>query len=178
MNDRNAAGAPAIDTSRPHLLTRRTWLGVAALGVTGVLASSMVLRRFGIAGAGTASAQEITVYKSPTCGCCEQWIKHVEDHGFTVRMEDLANMEPIKRRYAVPPQLWSCHTSVVGGYTVEGHVPADLIQKLLAEKTPVAGIAVPGMPQGAPGMEQGQEKVRYEVLTFTRDGEVETYAVR
>ena len=124
-------------------------------------------------------AAEIVVYKSPTCGCCGKWIEHMIAEGFTVRVENVPDVAPIKRRHAIPEKLWSCHTSTINGYAIEGHVPADVIATLLRERKAVAGIAVPGMPQGAPGMEQGSlQKDRYEVLAFTADGRIETYAVR
>ena len=99
--------------------------------------------------------------------------------GFAVRVENVPDVTPIKRRHSIPQKVWSCHTSLVGGYAIEGHVPADVIGQLLREGKAVAGIAVPGMPQGAPGMEQGVlRNDRYEVLAFTADGGLETYAIR
>src|SRR3990172_3983402 len=90
-------------------------------------------------------AQEITVYKSPTCGCCNKWVTHLEQHGFSVAAHDVADVNRVKAQLGVPPTLGSCHTAVVGGYVIEGHVPADLIARLLAQPPAVAGVAVPGM---------------------------------
>jgi hypothetical protein len=96
-----------------------------------------------------------------------------------MRTSDLMDLEPIKNRHQVPAALHSCHTALVGGYVVEGHVPADLIERLLRERPPVVGIAVPGMPVGSPGMEvPGGRADRYEVLTFDRDGKTRVFATR
>ena len=95
----------------------------------------------------------MTVYKSPTCGCCVKWIDHLEENGFVVKTVTRRNMNPVKAKYMVPASMESCHTGVVDGYVVEGHVPAREIKRLLAEGIDAAGIAVPGMPIGSPGME-------------------------
>ena len=104
-------------------------------------------------------------------------MKHLRSSGFNVSKELMADVTPMKQRYGVPEDLWSCHTAVVDGYAVEGHVPADLIQKMLLERRAIAGLAAPGMPNGAPGME-GPTRDRYEVIAFTRTGVTEVYAVR
>jgi hypothetical protein len=119
----------------------------------------------------------IVVYKTPTCGCCNDWVDHVKDHGFTVVAHDLNDLSQIKRQLGVPAGRISCHTAVVRGYTVEGHVPADLIQRMLAEKPRFRGLTVPGMPMGSPGME-GPWKDDYDVLSFDEHGNVEVYARR
>ena len=124
-----------------------------------------------------AHAGEITVYKSPTCQCCELWLRHMRWAGFAVTERNVPDMRKIKTEHRVPDRLASCHTSVVGGYVVEGHVPADLIQRLIDEQPAVAGLADPGMPAGSPGMESAAPRP-YEVLTFTRDGETAVYATR
>lgn len=113
------------------------------------------------------SALVMTVYKSPTCGCCTAWVDHVRLNGFRVVAIDTNDVDTVKRRYGVAPEHSSCHTAIVGGYVVEGHVPAEDIRRLLAQRPPVSGLAVPGMPMGSPGME-GAYKQAYEVLTFTR----------
>jgi hypothetical protein len=129
--------------------------------------------------AGAAPTSDVTVYKSPTCGCCTEWVTHLRRHGFRVKTEDLADLQPIKTRHGVPTALQSCHTALVGGYVVEGHVPADLIERLLRERPMIAGLAVPGMPVGSPGMEvPGVPADRYRVLTFDRSGKTEVYATR
>lgn len=123
------------------------------------------------------AADTIVVYKTPTCGCCSDWVDHAREYGFTVIAYDLDDLTPVKRQLGVPPGRISCHTSVVRGYTVEGHVPADLIQKMLAERPRIRGLTVPGMPMGSPGME-GPWKDDYDVLAFDDDGNVTVYARR
>jgi len=125
--------------------------------------------------AAPALAEEITVYKSPTCGCCKAWVKHLQANGFTVVAKDVRDVAPYKETYGVPPRLGACHTARVDGYTVEGHVPAADIRRLLQERPPVRGLAVPGMPPGSPGMES-RSPVRYETLTFDADGRIAVYA--
>ena len=112
---------------------------------------------------------EIKVYKSPTCGCCEKWVEHLRTEGFAVVTHDVADVTPIKLENGVKPELSACHTAFVDGYVVEGHVPASDIRRLLAERPSVAGLAVPGMPVGSPGME-GPKPVPYEVLSFGAQG--------
>lgn len=104
---------------------------------------------------------------------------HLRRQGFTVRVENLANLRPIKAKYGVPADLEACHTALVDGYVVEGHVPADLIVRLLRERPPVVGLAVPGMPAGSPGMEwPGGAGERYQVFTFDRRGKAGVFATR
>ncbi|MET0100089.1 MAG: DUF411 domain-containing protein [Sedimenticola sp.] len=123
------------------------------------------------------SAEEIVVYKSPTCGCCNDWIKHLEKNGFSVQAHDKNNMSEIKQELGVPRRLQSCHTAQVNGYVIEGHVPADLISKMLREKPQIQGLSVPGMPMGSPGME-GPRKDDYNIMTFTESGKTSVYASR
>ena len=125
--------------------------------------------------AGSAPASEVTVYKNATCGCCAGWIRHLESSGFTVRAYDVPDVSYYKERFGVRPELATCHTAVVEGYVVEGHVPAADIKRLLRERPSVTGIAVPGMPSGSPGME-GPRKERYRVYSFDYDGHVDVYA--
>ncbi len=120
-------------------------------------------------------AADIMVYKSPTCGCCNGWVRHLQENGFNVKTKDLANVSPLKRELGVTPRLASCHTAVVDGYVVEGHVPAEDIKRLIKERPAVAGITVPGMPMGSPGME-GPRKDRYQVLTFDKAGKTAVFA--
>lgn len=112
-------------------------------------------------------AQKITVYKSPSCGCCSKWVRHLEENGFDVKVHDRRDLEPIKDNLGVNPKYQSCHTAVVDNYVIEGHVPADDIQRLLAEKPHIKGLMVPGMPMGSPGME-GPRKDRYSVLAVDK----------
>ncbi len=124
-----------------------------------------------------AMADEVVVYKSPSCGCCSKWVEHLEDNGFTVKSQNQRNMSSIKKAMGVPGHLQSCHTAKVGDYVIEGHVPADLVIRLLQEKPAVRGLTVPGMPMGSPGME-GPRKDEYNVLTFQADGKTAVYANR
>lgn len=117
------------------------------------------------------------VYKDPNCGCCHNWVEIMRAGGFEVSVRDTGDMASIKTRYQVGRQLASCHTALVGGYVVEGHVPADVIRKLLSDKPKVLGIAVPGMPVGSPGME-GTPKQAYDILTFDSAGKTTVFARR
>lgn len=124
-----------------------------------------------------ASADTVVVYKTPTCGCCNAWVDHVREHGFPVVTHDLDDLADIKRDLGVPAGRISCHTATVRGYTVEGHVPADLIRRMIDERAPIRGLTVPGMPMGSPGME-GLIKQDYDVLAFDSAGVVSAYAKR
>ena len=97
----------------------------------------------------------VTVYKTATCGCCSDWVKHIQASGFAVQAHEVADVAPIRRKFGVPEELASCHTAVVGGYLIEGHVPAADIKRLLREKSRAKGLSVPGMVVGSPGMERG-----------------------
>jgi len=124
-----------------------------------------------------AAVPEIVVFKSPTCGCCEDWITHLRANGFTVTVNDVGNAAA-RRRLGIPQQLGSCHTGEVGGYAVEGHVPAREILRLLQERPAAAGIAVPGMPIGSPGMDgpaYGNRRDPYDVLLVARDGSTRVF---
>lgn len=114
----------------------------------------------------------ITVYKSPTCGCCKKWVHHLTKNGFSVKaidQDDRNKLNRIKATGGVSPQLASCHTAFIDGYVIEGHVPAKDIERLLKERPRVAGLSVPGMPMGTPGME-GYRKDPFNVVSFTRKG--------
>lgn len=119
---------------------------------------------------------QVVVYKNESCGCCGAWIEHLESHGFPVEARNVDNLDPIKQRVGVPPGMGSCHTAEVGGYFIEGHVPAAEIQRLLAEKPQAKGLTVPGMPVGSPGMEQGGRVTPYQVLLVHADGSTSVYA--
>ena len=117
------------------------------------------------------------VYKSPTCGCCTKWVDYLRDAGMEVNTTDTEDMGSIKERFGVPGKLSSCHTAVVGGYIVEGHVPFEDIQRLLKERPDAAGLAVPAMPIGSPGMEvEGRPADNYNVLLFDANGNQRVYA--
>ena len=124
----------------------------------------------------SAEMQKVDVYKSPTCGCCTLWVEHMKKSGFSVEVHEVRNVMPFRQRFGVPDAMGSCHTAVVGGYAIEGHVPAADIKQLLREKPKAAGLAVPGMVQGSPGMEQGQGKDPYNTLLFSADGRSTIFA--
>lgn len=147
----------------------------AALVLGGVVAAFSPLRN--AASSEVPAPTEITVYKTPTCGCCTAWVEHLEKNGFAVKAKDIPDLTALKRHYGVTSELASCHTGFVGGYVIEGHVPADVIARLLKEKPHVKGIAVPGMPMGSPGME-GPRKDPYDVIAFDSAGTKSVYASR
>ena len=119
----------------------------------------------------------IQVYKAPTCGCCGEWIEHLREHGFTVEVIDQPNMMAVKSELGLPGELASCHTARIAGYLVEGHVPAEDIKRLLEERPQVAGLAVPGMPIGSPGMEvEGRPADAYDVVAFEASGQTSVWA--
>ncbi len=119
----------------------------------------------------------VTVYHSPACNCCGNWISYMQAEGFPVEVEEVTDPALVKREYAIPAALYSCHTAVVDGYILEGHVPAADIRRLLDERPAVRGIAVPGMPIGAPGMEtEGVAPQPYDVLTFDAAGNTTVWA--
>jgi hypothetical protein len=125
--------------------------------------------------AATSKEPTITVYKDASCGCCKSWIEHLIKHGYRVDAKDSDDMTEIKRSLGVPEALTSCHTAVVNGYLIEGHVPAADIARLLKTKPKIAGLAVPGMPMGSPGME-GPRKQKYDVLSFDKAGKTKVFA--
>lgn len=119
----------------------------------------------------------VTVYKSASCGCCHKWIDHLRAAGFTVTAFDTEDLTSVATSMGVPFRLSSCHTARVGNYVIEGHVPADLIKKLLDEHPALAGLAVPGMVTGSPGME-GPNPQHYDVIAWDRTGKTTVYARR
>ena len=134
--------------------------------------------------AGSSAQQQpkpvaITVYKSASCGCCVKWVDHMKANGFAATVRDVENIGALKLKLGIRPEYSSCHTTEVGGYVVEGHVPADVVQRLLKERPKIAGIAVPNMPAGSPGMEvESGRKDRYDILAFTSDGKTSVYDKR
>jgi hypothetical protein len=124
--------------------------------------------------AASAANPVIEVYKSEYCGCCKEWVKHLEANGFTVNAQNVANPSDYREKFGIPANLGSCHTGFVQGYALEGHVPASEIKRLLAERPNAKGLAVPSMPLGSPGME-GPRKDPYDVLLVNRDGRYSTY---
>ena len=150
----------SINRQRRLLLT-----GAAALG----LAASGLVR--------AQAAQGIEVWKDPNCGCCQDWISHLEQNGFKAKVFETGN-NAARARLGMPQPLGSCHTALVQGYVIEGHVPAQDIQRLLKEKPNALGLAVPGMPIGSPGMDgpaYGGRRDRYEVLLVLKDGSTRVF---
>ncbi|HEX5723999.1 MAG TPA: DUF411 domain-containing protein [Longimicrobiaceae bacterium] len=157
------------------MLSRRAFFGALAGGAALALTGRDVFAQQGRGG------PAMTIYKSPTCGCCANWVEHAQGAGFrtTVRDLDAAAMAEVKQRYGITARLQSCHTAVVNGYAVEGHVPADLVQRLLRQRPRgVVGIAAPGMPVGSPGMEMGARRDPYDVLAWDRRGRITLFASR
>lgn len=146
-------------------VNRRQLLGVlSAVAVAGVRP---------LAQKGTA----IQVYKDPTCGCCALWVEHLRKAGFSATVMDVEDMTAVKDKHGVPRQARSCHTAVVDGYVLEGHVPSEDVQRLLKQRSAVVGLAVPGMPIGSPGMEvAGMKPQAYNVLAFDKAGQTTVFA--
>lgn len=122
----------------------------------------------------------LSVYKTATCGCCGKWVDHMKANGFDARVQDVDDLDAVKKKLGVPPAVGSCHTSRVDGYIVEGHIPAGTVHRLLKERPAgIAGLAVPGMPIGSPGMEvPGGRRQPYLILTFDKDGKTTIYERR
>lgn len=117
---------------------------------------------------GQATAATIAVIKDPNCGCCTEWVEHLRREGFTVSVTDTSDQPARSARLGVPEELRGCHTATIGGYVIEGHVPAADIRRLLAERPKGIGLAVPGMPMGSPGMEQGGRSEPYVTVLFDK----------
>jgi len=124
------------------------------------------------------ASKTATVYKQVGCGCCSIWAEQLRKLGFKVSTLEVTDLPRTKLAYGVPPSTHTCHTALIDGYVFEGHVPLDLVQKVLKERPKIAGLAVPGMPIGSPGMEMGSRKDAYDVLSFDRDGKTSVYARR
>jgi hypothetical protein len=137
-----------------RLCTRRAMLGLISSVTVGLAA-----------GASAATRPTIKVWKDPNCGCCTGWVEHLRRNGFTATVVETADMQAVKTRLGVPAELAACHTAEIAGYIIEGHVPAQAITRLLAQKPDALGLAVPGMPIGSPGMEGGTPEV-YDVILF------------
>ncbi|MEB3343420.1 DUF411 domain-containing protein [Okeania sp.] len=122
-------------------------------------------------------ALNITVYRTPTCGCCKGWVEHIQKNGFQVTdiVKPESEIQTIRQKYNLPSDLTSCHTSEIGGYLVEGHIPVADVKRLIAQKPDVAGISVPGMPIGTPGMEMGDRQQSFDVFAFEKDGQTRVF---
>jgi hypothetical protein len=142
-----------------------------------ILVSVVLLALAGVFAYQSDGSPTLVVYKSPDCGCCKEWVKHMEEAGFEVEVHDVEDMNSVKQQQGVNGSLASCHTAVIDGYVIEGHVPAEDVARLLAERPAILGLSVPGMVVGSPGMEQGSPANydAYDVLTFDGTGATSVY---
>lgn len=156
-------GLQTSETPLSPARTMRRLLMVAAIATT--------------TGIGAAFAgDEVTMFKDPNCGCCGKWAEHMRANGFTVKEVSSADMGEVKADAGVPQKLGSCHTAKVGGYVVEGHVPASDVRRMLLERPAIVGLSAPGMPLGSPGMEGPYPADRYDVISFDREGATAVFA--
>ena len=125
---------------------------------------------------GASSLPQVEVFKNPDCGCCGAWVDHLKAAGFPVKVNETPDTSTIRKKHGIPDEFGSCHTGVVSGYAVEGHVPAEDIKRLLAKKPVAIGLSVPGMPVGSPGMEAGSRKDPYQVLLIDKAGRSSVFA--
>ena len=123
----------------------------------------------------TVNPALITVWKNPDCGCCKEWIAHLQKSGFEVLAKDVPDTAPIRQKLGLPAKFGSCHTAQMGAYVLEGHVPAQEVRRLLRDQPKAVGLAVPGMPIGSPGMEVGKRQDPYDVLLVLADGSSRVY---
>lgn len=154
--------------------TRRQLLGIGLASAAAALIAAVAPSAGGRTG--EPAPDTVVVYLSPTCSCCSRWVQHLRDAGLRVEVRN-ENMSELKARLGIPPDLASCHTATVGGYVIEGHVPAADIRRLLAERPRARGLAAPGMPLGSPGMEQVGRVNPYEVLLFDGAAKPTVYAL-
>lgn len=150
------------------IIKNKIFIGTLSLVIISALAGFILSQK-------VSAEAEMTVYKSPTCGCCTKWIKHMEENGFKVNAVDVLEMNIVKEKYGINRELASCHTAVIEGYVIEGHVPAVDVKRLLSEKPDVVGLSVPGMPAGSPGMEMSDRVDRYSVIAISKDGDTEVF---
>jgi len=139
------------------------------------LAAGLLVVNAGVSAKSPDKPIDIVVHRSPTCTCCGKWVKHLKDNNFNVEDIVTENVQAIKDKHGVPREMASCHTAIVDGYVVEGHVPANDIKTLLQTKPKVVGIAVPGMVNGSPGMEMGDAKDAYKVVSFDRENHTKVF---
>lgn len=187
--NRHKRHTPSAASSRR--IGRATWIaggiGLAVVATVGVLVfaggsdkdvASLAASAITTASDPSGSALPVVdVYKTPSCGCCSKWVDHLREEGFEVRTTDMRDLTDFKASHGVPRQLESCHTALVAGYVLEGHVPGADVQRLLEERPAIAGLAVPGMPIGSPGMElPGSNAQPYDVIAFRNDGSTHVFA--
>lgn len=172
---KRATAGHSRDRQPPIRRPRRSWrarvLSVIVVGVFAAWGARIWSSEATLAALGT-----VETFRNPGCECCAKWVARMKEHGFAVAMHSTSDVSSVKRTHGVLASLESCHTSIVGGYVFEGHVPPDLIERVLRERPAIAGLAVPGMPSGAPGMETAVEP--YDVWSFTSGGETALYARR
>ncbi|WP_042423196.1 DUF411 domain-containing protein [Comamonas granuli] len=164
-----------LHTLSPHIPGRRQWLA-AALPAVG---AGMALAALGpVALAAAPQSTPVELWKDPQCGCCQDWVEHMQAQGFVFTVHPTGNAA-VRARLGLPSQLGSCHTALVGGYLIEGHVPAADVRRLLQQKPQALGLAVPGMPVGSPGMDgpvYGNRRDPYDVLLVARDGSTRVFS--
>jgi hypothetical protein len=171
MPDKNSPTQSALRSRRSLLM------GGGAVIAAVAVAGGLVLKQSpAIASGQTIKTSEIVVYKTPTCGCCGAWVQHLDDAGLKTSTVNQADLTKTREKLGAPADLRSCHIAVADGYVVEGHVPAEAIKKLLAERPDAVGIFVPGMPLGSPGMEGPYGSQAYNVILLRRDGSREIFA--
>lgn len=172
MTNKKHKSEQPVDVAQEQAINKKLWAGITGavlliiISIYGVSHSPVI---------GSANAEEITVYKSPTCGCCTKWVSHLEESGFEVNAINRNDMPSIKQQYGIASQQQSCHTAIINGYVIEGHVPAADIKRLLTEKPNIHGLTAPGMPMGSPGME-GPRKDAYDVLAIDRQGKTTVFS--
>jgi hypothetical protein len=137
--------------------------------------SEAVITAQHLAQASAPETLEATVYRDPNCGCCDAWVEHLRSNGFQVSVVQEPNMNAVKQEYSVPDDLVSCHTAIINGAVIEGHVPSDDIKRFLSEESDAVGLAVPGMPIGSPGMESGDVQEPFTVFSFDQQGNTEAF---
>ena len=169
---KHTAAGPGPDGQISRPISRRTAIVTAIGAVAVVVAGTRFRRRPAIA----EGAAKVTVFKDPACTCCGKWVERMRENGFDVETRDVADVPRVKRERKVPERLYSCHTALAGEYVFEGHVPPDLVLQVLRDRPRIVGLAVPGMPASAPGMESGRGS--YEVISFTAEGTTAVFAVR
>lgn len=172
-----AATRAAPELRKAATVSRRRWLGaLVGSAVVGTVAAVVIGMR--IRAAPAEPLIKLTVYKSPSCVCCQKWVEHLLANGFEVTVESVSTPEgrrSVRQRLGIPEHLESCHTAVAGGYFVEGHVPAEAIKRVLDNRPRFKGIAVPKMPNGSPGMEGYGPAQHYDVMALTNDGATISY---
>ena len=141
-------------------LSRRKFLNLTALGLMPLGIGNFAL-------SGCAETQVLEVYMSPSCGCCGKWVDHMRNAGFQVVVTDMTDLRPIKNKFGVVPELRACHSAMIDGYVIEGHVPSREVMRLLKDRPKAIGLAVPGMPIGSPGIEQGSRRDPFQVILFS-----------